>query len=100
MAIFIDANILPRSGPLLAPHIAVLIAVARSRNAPIIIPSIVLEEAISTRRREAEEAFTALASAHKKAAGFASIPPIYIPDPEESANDWRSQLTEAFTVGA
>jgi hypothetical protein len=98
MTIYIDTNVLPRSGTLGAPHIAALQAVAKARGLEIVLPSLALEESVSARSRDALQAFEALASAHKRASRFAEVVLTYIPSAEDAAVEWRQALVATFRI--
>jgi len=97
--IVIDTNILPRNGDLNSLEIQVLCALSREVSQPLMLPSLVLEEAVSSRRREIEDAFDKLLSAHKAAHRFAAIPPLAeLPIPGELAREYGEELGRLFAV--
>jgi hypothetical protein len=98
MAIYVDTNVLPRSGTLSAPHIAALLAVANTIDQTAVLPSLVLEESVSARRRDAMVAFEALSAAHKRASRYSDTVTTYIPSAQDVADDWRESLTVHFEV--
>ncbi len=96
--IFLDTNILPRSGPLDAPHIAVLDALAAATGHTLVLPSVAVTESVSARRRDATDAFSRLVSAHRTASKFALLAAVYVPDPTDVAREWEVELRRRFEI--
>lgn len=96
MTIYLDTNILPRWGSLSAPHIAALIAVARTAGHQLALPSLVIEESVNARRRDAIAAFELLSAAHKRAFRYSDAVTTYIPSGDDSAEEWRRELSDSF----
>ena len=98
MTIYVDTNILPRWGTLAAPHLAALLAVARTTDHRLVLPALVVEESVSARRRDAAAAFEALGGAHKRASRYSDMVTTYIPSADDVAAEWRDELMGSFEV--
>lgn len=99
MTIIVDTNILPRGGEADNLEINILLALGGETGHDVALPSIVLEEAVSERRREIELAFDQLISAHRAACKYANLPPLAErPVPGELAREYENILRHRFTI--
>jgi hypothetical protein len=99
VTIVVDTNILPRNSDLSSLEIQVLSALARETGQELALPSLVLEEAVSARRREIEDAFDKLHAAHRLARRFAAVAPLAeLPVPGELAREYGAELGRLFTI--
>jgi hypothetical protein len=91
--IYLDTNVLPRTGNLDSLEISILVALARETGCELVVPELVIEEATSQRLRTIEAAFDLLRKAHRDAQAFASIPMLPdLPVPGELAREFRRKL--------
>ena len=98
MAIYLDTNVIPRRGELHAPHIAALEGVAAAAHQPLVLPSMVLAESVSARRRDIEEAFDVLRTGLRHAEKLVRLEGIYLPDPAEAVAAWDAELRRSFEI--
>jgi hypothetical protein len=79
--------------------VQVLVALARETGQELALPSLVLEEGVSARRREIEDAFSTLEASHKESRKFAAIPPLpELPVPGELAREYGEELRRTFPI--
>jgi PIN domain len=93
VAIYIDTNVIPRSGRLDTLEFSILLAVARETGQDLTIPELVLDEAESHCLRTVEGTFEVLQRAYREARGYGGLPLLpELPVPGELAREYRRQL--------
>jgi hypothetical protein len=93
MAVYLDTNVLVKKSGFGSLDFTTTLAVCLQTELEIILPSLVLDELESGRRRTYEAAFDALQAAHRNAAQLAPIPTLQeLPNPGELAREFRSEL--------
>ncbi|MEJ7569918.1 MAG: PIN domain-containing protein [Gaiellaceae bacterium] len=101
MTIVVDTNFLPQNADLQSVELQLLVAAASETGHELVLPSLVLEEASSRRRREIEEAFDSLLTSTRSARRFAQIPlPADLPVPGELAATYEDQLRQIFSIAS
>lgn len=101
MSIYLDTNILPQppSGPATV-SLGVLRALAEQSSQALILPSLVVDESVSARRRHAEELVADIRS-HSRELGALSGTNIHLdelPNPDDVAHSWRASLEDRFEM--
>ncbi len=101
MAIFLDTNVLPWRGSGDSVRFATIPILAGELGQEVLVPDLVLEEAVACRQREIESVLEKLRSTHKKAQVYADMPELELPSAAELSRQWRAQfMTKAKIVKA
>jgi hypothetical protein len=96
--VILDTNALPLRSDLSGLFWESLARVSEARGFALAVPEIVIHESVNLRRVVASKLLSALIESHKSLDKVVHLEPIYVPDLDGLASDWRDQLQEYFSV--
>src|SRR6266498_2080932 len=98
--IILDTSVLPRYGTSLRNNVIIcaLLHIAVRKNIVVGIPDVCLEESVNARIEEAGAKLLKLRTAINQASKYVELADIYLPDPQDVANQWREALAGSFVI--
>jgi predicted nucleic acid-binding protein len=96
--IILDTNVLSRHGSLTGPTVALVRAIAEKTGHTLALPAIVVEEAVAELARELSRQWDKTKTAAEALAQFFPGYRIDQPDLAQRVQQWRTDLTQSFTI--
>lgn len=94
----LDTNALPIKGNLGSAFWAAVFRLCTAKDIRPAISEVTLHEAVNLRRDTVASLVETYGNAHRKLSGLTSMPPAFLPSPEDVAASFQSSLTARFTV--